>query len=381
MFGVARYCLLSDRDTCTLPDAVSSADAQPTSSAPPRAAAARCCASCSPAPGSPGGPRSTSRRLRSSGAAAPAARVLRRRRGPPRCSSCCPRRAPRPRAGATSTTRPRRAARRAATTPNGVFGAKLMWSYMADLLARLGRAARPRAPQDARARFGPARATSATCTCAATTRSPRRSRCGARCRPAPGAPARDRRRVEPRLLRLGRSSTSSRQLDRARRRLARAGSPRTAIEPLRGRLRGRSPRTRGHACTRSLDYLGAATADASVPDPPMRRQGDDALGALGRRATAARGGPRDRVRRTAPVALRGSRPRRSTSCARSPPSSSGPCCCSRGGKDSIVLLRLAEKAFRPAPLPVPGPARRHGPQLPRGARVPRPPRRRSSASG
>ena len=46
-----------------------------------------------------------------------------------------------------------------------------------------------------------------------------------------------------------------------------------------------------------------------------------------------------------------------------------------GGKDSIVLLRLAEKAFRPAALPVPGHARGHGPQLPRGPRVPRPPRR------
>ena len=48
-----------------------------------------------------------------------------------------------------------------------------------------------------------------------------------------------------------------------------------------------------------------------------------------------------------------------------------------GGKDSIVLLRLAEKAFRPGRLPVPGHARRHGPQLPRGDRVPRPPRRRA----
>ena len=43
-----------------------------------------------------------------------------------------------------------------------------------------------------------------------------------------------------------------------------------------------------------------------------------------------------------------------------------------GGKDSIVLLRLAEKAFWPGELPVPGHARRHGPQLPRGDRVPRP---------
>ncbi len=42
-----------------------------------------------------------------------------------------------------------------------------------------------------------------------------------------------------------------------------------------------------------------------------------------------------------------------------------------GGKDSIVLLRLAEKAFRPG-LSVPGDARGHRPQLPRGDRVPRP---------
>ena len=48
-----------------------------------------------------------------------------------------------------------------------------------------------------------------------------------------------------------------------------------------------------------------------------------------------------------------------------------------GGKDSIVLLRLAEKAFRPARLPVPADARRHRAQLPRGHRVPRPPRRRA----
>ncbi len=46
-----------------------------------------------------------------------------------------------------------------------------------------------------------------------------------------------------------------------------------------------------------------------------------------------------------------------------------------GGKDSIVLLRLAEKAFRPGRLPVPADARRHRAQLPRGDRVPRPARR------
>ena len=96
---------------------------------------------------------------------------------------------------------------------------------------------------------------------------------------------------------------------------------------------------------------------------------------------AARGAPREPRTGTA-TSLRAPtcatwRPRRSTSCARSPPSSSGPCCCSRGGKDSIVLLRLAEKAFRPGALPVPDHARGHGTQLPRGHRVPRPPRGRA----
>ena len=41
------------------------------------------------------------------------------------------------------------------------------------------------------------------------------------------------------------------------------------------------------------------------------------------------------------------------------------------------MLRLAEKAFYPARIPFPVHARRHRPQLPRGARVPRPPGRRA----
>ena len=43
-----------------------------------------------------------------------------------------------------------------------------------------------------------------------------------------------------------------------------------------------------------------------------------------------------------------------------------------GGKDSIVLLHLARKAFRPGDAAVPGHARRHRAQLPGGHRVPRP---------
>jgi LPS sulfotransferase NodH len=41
------------------------------------------------------------------------------------------------------------------TTPNGVFGAKLMWSYFGDLLARLGTTPDGPALERLRARFGP----------------------------------------------------------------------------------------------------------------------------------------------------------------------------------------------------------------------------------
>ena len=47
-----------------------------------------------------------------------------------------------------------------------------------------------------------------------------------------------------------------------------------------------------------------------------------------------------------------------------------------GGKDSIVLVRLAAEGVRAGPRPVPAAAHRHRPQLPRGDRVPRPARRR-----
>ena len=42
------------------------------------------------------------------------------------------------------------------------------------------------------------------------------------------------------------------------------------------------------------------------------------------------------------------------------------------GKDSSVLLRLAQKAFYPGPDSVPAAARRHDLQVPRDDRVPRP---------
>ena len=51
-----------------------------------------------------------------------------------------------------------------------------------------------------------------------------------------------------------------------------------------------------------------------------------------------------------------------------------------GGKDSIVLVRLAQKAFAPGQGPVPAAAHRHRAQLPRGDRVPRPARRARTSS-
>ena len=52
-----------------------------------------------------------------------------------------------------------------------------------------------------------------------------------------------------------------------------------------------------------------------------------------------------------------------------------------GGKDSIVMLALAERAFWPARHAVPGDARGHRPQLRRGPGVPGPAGRRGRAPG
>ena len=65
--------------------------------------------------------------------------------------------------------------------------------------------------------------------------------------------------------------------------------------------------------------------------------------------------------------------RRSTSCAKSPDSARTPPSSSPGGKDSLVLLRLAEKAFRPGPFPFPLLHIDTGPQFSGSDRLPRPP--------
>ena len=73
-------------------------------------------------------------------------------------------------------------------------------------------------------------------------------------------------------------------------------------------------------------------------------------------------------------------PRRSTSCARWPAEFERPVILFSGGKDSVVMLHLARKAFCAGAAAVPAAARRHRAQLPRGARLPRPRGRRARAA-
>ena len=142
-----------------------------------------------------------------------------------------------------------------------------------------------------------------------------------------------------------------------------------------------------HATVRGvLEHVGQPT-DVTIPDPPLRRQADGRSREWAERFLEEQGGT---WRRRAPARLQ--RPRRgrrgSRSCRRSRPRPihimrevaaelERPVLLFSGGKDSIVLLRLAEKAFRPGALPFPIMHVDTGPQLPRGDRVPRPPRGRA----
>ena len=180
-------------------------------------------------------------------------------------------------------------------------------------------------------------------------------------RPAPRAVAAARRHAEARVGR--RAATSGRQparrLDRQGR-LART-SPSTTCRTTRCTTRA-TPRSAARHCT----------AAGRRPRGPLGRAGED-------RVRAARRTDRHRHRSDAlaPRALEAEAIHVIREVAAE---LERPVLLFSGGKDSIVLLRLAEKAFRPAPLPVPGHARRHGPQLPRGDRVPRPRASPSSAS-
>ncbi len=128
-----------------------------------------------------------------------------------------------------------------------------------------------------------------------------------------------------------------------------AGSP-PARTPAVGRWAGLSKTE----CGLHDDPLGRLRALTPSPFPPRPR----ATAA----ATTAR--PRPPRGRGHPRHPRGGRP-----------SSSGPVLLFSGGKDSIVMLHLATQGVRAGARAVPGAARRHRAQLPRGPRLPRRDRR------
>ena len=152
--------------------------------------------------------------------------------------------------------------------------------------------------------------------------------------------------------------------------------------------RGRARRARAGSCKYNplahwteKDLWRVHRTSSDLPYNPLHDQGYDVdrLRAVHRSPASGREGRWagtdktecglhvDIARRASSPTWTSSRPRRSTSSARSPPSSSSPVLLFSGGKDSIVLLRLAEKAFRAGAVPFPVMHVDTGPQLPRGA--------------
>ena len=143
------------------------------------------------------------------------------------------------------------------------------------------------------------------------------------------------------------------QLADARRRLARVVR-RHGIEPLTSSTRS-SPPTRAGVTVRRCSTT-SASAPAEIPEPPLRRQGDDRSARWVARFTRR---PHERLRARRALEAEAVYVMREVAAE-----FERPVLLFSGGKDSIVLLRLAEKAFRPGALPVPGPARRHGHNFP-----------------
>ena len=139
------------------------------------------------------------------------------------------------------------------------------------------------------------------------------------------------------------------------------------IEPLRIVYEELAADTTG-VTSEVLDHLGVGPAE--IPDPPLRRQGDDrserwARALPGRMSVSEL----DRLEAESIHIMR-----------EVAAELERPVLLFSGGKDSLVLLQLADQGVPARRVPVPGPPRRHRPQLPRGARVPRPPDRARSAS-
>jgi LPS sulfotransferase NodH len=91
---------------------------------------------------------------------------------------------------------------------------------------------------------------------------------------------------------------------------------------------------------RVLRFVGAG--DADVPAPPLRRQADERSAEWVARYAA------EAVRARACRTCSGSSPTRSTSCARSPPSSSGRSCCSRAARTRSCCCAWRRRRSGPA---------------------------------
>ena len=168
------------------------------------------------------------------------------------------------------------------TTPNGVFGGKLMWGY----LRRPRRARSASCPARTRLRGSRERFAEPALR---PRHAPRQGRPGGLAvarGPDPRLARRRRRRATASRSTTSRRSTiSSAQLDRRTTTPGRAWFAAQRHRAAARRLRGRSPPTRAAHGPAVLDHLGVVPAEPS-PTPPLRRQGDDRSAALGRTATA-----------------------------------------------------------------------------------------------
>ena len=173
------------------------------------------------------------------------------------------------------------------------------------------------------------------------------------------------RRPDRAVARRGpRRRTASRSSTRARSRTSSAGSrstpprgapgsPSAASSRSRSSTR-RSPRDPHATICRGARAHRRPDATCTIPEPPMRRQSDAPLAGVGR--PLPRGGPGMTATDHRPPPLAAARARgrgRRTSCARSPPSSSGPCCCSPAARTRSCCCGSPRRRSGPGAFPFP----------------------------
>ena len=265
-------------------------------------------------------------------------------------------------AGASPWAERLAAARERGTTPNGVFGAKMMWAYLGDFLAH-------GEPEE---QLGPLRwvhveRRDTLAQAISLWRAVQTAQWRAEDRDADGRARLPRRRDR------APQATGSRRTPPP----GATGSPSAGSSRSRSSTRS-SPPTREPTICAVLDHVGVpsdgrATSPsrrcAARPTParrsgstasetrsPHERRADDRPPPLPAARARGRGGPHHaRGRRAARAA--GAAVQRRQGLDRA----------AAAGREGVPARRV----------PVPGHARRHGPQLPRGARVPRPPRARA----